>query len=117
MSAEKKENVTRKGISRRQLFMSIGTFGRDGEAEEGKSISGTVRYPWGTVAGATVTAADKSVVSGADGKYRISGLAPGSYTLVSQAPFPGYETQHQKVEVSTEELDAVDIFLDFEKTI
>ena len=117
MFVEKKEDTTKKRVSRRQLFRSIGTLGRDVETEEGKSISGTVRYPWGAVAGATVTAADKSVVSDADGKYRIAGLAPGTYTLVSEAPFPGYEMQPQKVEVSTDELDAVDLFLDFEKTI
>ena len=111
MSVEKKKAMTKKRISRRQMFRSIGTLGLYGGTEEGKSIPGKVRYPWGTVAGATITAADKPVVSDANGKYRISGLAPGTYTLVSQAPFPGYEMQSQTIEVSTNELNPVDFFL------
>lgn len=87
------------------------------EAEKGKAISGTVRYPWGTVAGAIVATMNKSVVSDADGKYRIRELAPGVYTLACRAPFPGYEAQPKTIEVSASELNAVDIFLDFEKAI
>ena len=80
-------------------------------------IRGTIKYPWGTVRDATVTAGEKSVAADSTGNYEISSLEPGSYTVEAHAPFPGYETMAQKVEIAAGETKVVDIYLDFEKAV
>jgi hypothetical protein len=81
------------------------------------TIRGEVRYPWGTVAHATVTVGDKSVVSDASGKYEIPEVDVGVHAVFAKAPFPGYETAPQSVTVAAGETKVVDFYLDFEKTI
>jgi len=120
LTEEKKEPLTKKRISRRQLFKSVSSLGRGQVAEVSKSkpaLHGTVKYPWGTVAGATVTVADRSVVSDIAGKYEIADLAPGDYSVTVKAPFPGYEVAPQNATVAEGETNVVDIYLDYEKTL
>jgi hypothetical protein len=80
-------------------------------------IRGEIEYPWGTVAHATVTLGEKSVVSDGAGKYEISGLDPGDYRVEVKVPFPGYETTSQSAALVGDEEKVVDFYLDFEKTI
>ena len=114
---KEKSKKPKKKITRRQLLKRIRTLDLTGKAELGKAVTGTIKYPWGTVSGATVTLADKSVVSDPAGKFEFAGLAPGVYNLVVRAPFPGYEAPPQTVEVSRSETRVMDVFLDFEKTV
>jgi hypothetical protein len=120
MSAEKREAVTKKRISRRQMLKMIGTLGvaPPTVSKQDKNVfGGAVKYPWGTVAGATITVADKSVVSDSAGKYEIVGLAPGIYTATVKAPFPGCQAVTQNVTHGAGENEVVDFYLDFERTL
>lgn len=49
------------------------------------AISGAVRVNGAGLAGATVTAANRSVSTAVDGSYSITGLTPGSYTVTAAA--------------------------------
>jgi hypothetical protein len=120
LTAEEKEPLTKKRISRRQLFKMAGDLGKDQVAEvkqERPALVGTVKYPWGTVAGATIMVADKSVTSDSAGNYQIAELAPGSYTATLKAPFPGYEVAPQNVTVTEGETSVLDFNLGYEKTL
>ena len=120
MSAEKKEPITKKRMSRRQLFKMVGNVGKGQPVDtqlDKPALVGTVKYPWGTVAGATVSIGGKSIASDKTGKYEITGLGPGSYTLVAKAPFSGYKASPQKIQVKTGETEVADIYLDFNKTV
>ena len=114
-----KEKRTPKRISRRQLFRRL----RKPSEEEPKAkenvgqVEGTVKYPWGQVADATVTIGGKSIASDSNGKYVASDLAPGTYDLIVHAPFPGYVATSEKVEVVADQKKTVDIFLDFERAV
>jgi len=76
-----------------------------------------VKYPWGKVAHATITAGDRSAVTDREGKYEIPALDPGSYTVKVELPSPGYEAQAQNVIVAAGETKTVDFYLDFERTV
>jgi hypothetical protein len=120
VSAEKKGTSTKKRISRRQMLKMIGTLGvaRPTVSRQEKNVlGGTVKYPWGTVAGATITVADKSAISDSTGRYAIAGLAPATYTATVKAPFPGYEAAPQNVTLAPGETKVVDFYLDFERTL
>ncbi len=80
-------------------------------------IQGEIKYPWGTVAHATVTVGDKHAISDAAGKYEISILDAGEYTVDVKVPFPGYQITPQRVKLASDETKVVDFYLDFEKTI
>jgi len=80
-------------------------------------IRGTVSFPWGVVGGGTVVVGERSATSDSAGRYEISALTPGAYTVTAKAPFPGYETSPQKVEVAAGETKIVDICFDFEKAV
>jgi len=80
-------------------------------------IRGTIKYPWGTVRDATVTAGEMSVTSDTAGKYEILSVDPGSYSVEARAPFTGYEVTTQKVDIVAGEAKVVDIYLDFEKAV
>jgi uncharacterized membrane protein len=93
----------------------MSTQGELGEDKREKGVvRGTVKYPWGTVHEAKVTAGEVSVVSDKAGNYEIS-LDPGSYDVQAHSPFPGYESTAQKVQISAGEIEVADIYLDFEK--
>ena len=81
------------------------------------TIRGEVRYPWGTVARATITVGGKSAESDREGKYEIPDVDVGVHTIFAKAPFPGYETEPQSVTLAAAEARVVDFYLDFEKTI
>jgi hypothetical protein len=120
LTEERKGPLTKKRISRRQLFKMAGNLGKGQVVEvkqEHPALVGTVKYPWGTVAGATITVADRSVTSDSAGKYQIAGLAPGSYTATLKAPFPGYEAPPKSVTVAAGETSVLDFDLDYEKTL
>ena len=85
--------------------------------KEGGVIRGTIKYPWGAVQNATVTAGEKSVAADSAGNYEITSLESGSYTVEAHAPFPGYETMVQKVEIVAGETKMMDIYLDFQKAV
>lgn len=88
----------------------------DAPPEKG-AIQGEIKYPWGTVAHATVTIGVKSAISDPTGKYKISTLDAGEYTVDVKVPFPGYQTAPQHVTLAKDESKVVDFYLDFEKTI
>jgi hypothetical protein len=81
------------------------------------AIRGEIKYPWGTVADATVKAGNRSAVSDRAGKYEIPALDPGPYSVNVEPPFPGYEAEAQNVAVAAGETRVIDFYLDFEKTI
>jgi hypothetical protein len=85
------------------------------EKKEKAAIRGAVKYPWGKVRNASVTAGEISVVSDNGGSYEIAPLDPGSYSVEARAPFPGYEAATQSVELVAGEAKVVDFYLDFEK--
>jgi hypothetical protein len=80
-------------------------------------IRGNIKYPWGIVKDAKVVAGEKTTLSDKEGNYEIPALEPGSYEVVAQAPFPGYEALPQTVEIKEGETKAVDIYLDFKKAV
>jgi hypothetical protein len=80
-------------------------------------ILGTVKYPWGVVKDARISAGDRTTVSDSNGNYELSGLSLGSYSVVVQAPFPGYEAPPQLVELVAGDVKTLDIYLDFIKAI
>jgi hypothetical protein len=82
---------------------------------ERAAIRGTVKYPWGQVRNASVTAGEISVLSDNAGDYEIAPLDPGSYSVEAHAPFAGYEAAVQSVELVAGETKVVDFYLDFEK--
>jgi len=86
-------------------------------AKDKGTVRGIVKYPWGIVKGAKVTAGTVSVTSVDTGEYKVSALAPGAYEISAESPFPGYEAQTQKVELVAGEEKVVDIFLDFKKAV
>lgn len=87
------------------LFALMAYFGAGlrAQAVEG-SIQGTVTDQGGeTIEGATISVtgpagAKRAVLSGADGKYAISGLSAGTYTV--QVASTGFATQEKSVTVS-----------------
>lgn len=58
----------------------------------------------------------KAVLSNQEGKYEVSALDPGVYSVAVEAPFPGYEAKLQQTEVLGGETKTVDVYLDFKKT-
>ncbi len=81
------------------------------------AIRGTVKYPWGTVGGAIVTAGGVTANADCEGRYEISGLDVAVYSVGVQARFPGYETSTRTVELAPGETKTVDLYLDFVKSI
>ncbi len=71
----------------------------------------------GGLFGAIVTAADRSATADRAGRYEISGLDPGVYSVEVSARFPGYEVSAHKVELAAGEFKTLDIYLDFVKTM
>jgi len=119
-NSDKKETRPGKKITRRQMLKGAGIIGPAPAAELARDkgmISGIVKYPWGIVKNATVTVTGKSTLSDSSGKYELSELEPGVYSVVAEAPFPGYDAPPQRVEIAAGETKAVDIDLDFKKTI
>ena len=90
---------------------------KPGPSQKPASIRGEIKYPWGTVAHATVTLGSRSVFSDDAGKYEIPGLEPGAYIVDAKAPFPGYEAAPQNVTAAAGETSVVDFYLDFEKAL
>ena len=80
-------------------------------------VRGIVKYHWGPMSGAKVTLGERSATSDSAGRYEISALQPGVYTVVAEPSFPGYDAPAQKVEVGAGETKSVDIYFDFKKTI
>jgi hypothetical protein len=78
-------------------------------------IRGKVSYPWGMVKDAKIVAGEKTVFSDSSGNYEIASMEPGSYNVLAEAPFPGYEAQPQTVEIEGSETKVLDIYLDFKK--
>jgi len=80
-------------------------------------VRGIAKYHWGPMSGAKVTLGDRSATSDSAGRYEISALPPGVYTVAAEPAFPGYDAPTQKVEVAAGETKNVDIYFDFKKTI
>jgi hypothetical protein len=80
------------------------------------AIHGTVKYPWGAVRGAIVTAGEKSAKTNNAGAYEIFELDPAVYNVDVYVRFPGYETSAQRVELAAGEAKIVNFYLDFKKT-
>jgi protocatechuate 3,4-dioxygenase beta subunit len=78
-------------------------------------IRGKVTYPWGIVKDAKVAVGEKTALSDSSGNYEIAALEPGSYNVVAEAPFPGYEVLPQTVEIEGSETKVLDIYFDFKK--
>jgi hypothetical protein len=85
-------------------------------AEKG-TIRGEIKYPWGTVADATIAAGDRSAVADATGKYDLPAVDAGLYSVSAKAPFPGYEAAPQNVTLAAGETKVVDFYLDFKKSV
>ena len=81
------------------------------------SVRGTVKYPWGVVSGAKITAGTKTVTSDSTGKFEIPDLDSGVYDIAVQAPFPGYESGAQRVEITDNQTSNLDLYLDFKKAV
>lgn len=85
-------------------------------AQSDGRVAGVVRDSSGAaVPGATVTVtndqtnASQSTVSGADGTYSVTGLAPGNYTL--EVKLRGFGASQQKVKVTAASVGAADFSL------
>jgi hypothetical protein len=78
-------------------------------------IRGKVSYPWGIVKDAKIVAGKKIVYSDSTGNFEITPVEPGSYNILAEAPFPGYEAQPQNVDIQEGETKVVDIYFDFKK--
>jgi protocatechuate 3,4-dioxygenase beta subunit len=81
------------------------------------NVRGEIKYPWGTVAQATVIVGTRSVLSDYEGRFEVVGMKPGDYSIDVRAPFPGYEAPPTKVTVVSGETAVVDVYLDFERAI
>lgn len=99
------------------------------------TIRGEVKYPWGTVARAsikaqgitvaqeaaaaqaTVEVMDRDVITDSAGKYEIPTVEAGSYTVTVEPPFPGYGGAPEKVVVTAGQISYVDFYLDYLKTL
>jgi hypothetical protein len=81
------------------------------------TVRGNIKHPWGVVKGANVAIGEKTTSSDHTGNYEFAALNPGSYNVVAEAPFPGYEAPPQVVEVKAGETQVVDIYLDFKKAV
>jgi hypothetical protein len=81
------------------------------------AIHGEIRYPYGTVAHATVRAGDVFAITDDAGKYEMPALVAGSYTVSVEPPFPGYEATAENIVLAPGETRVLDINLDFEKTL
>ena len=80
-------------------------------------IHGNIKYPWGVVKDAKVVVGEKNVLSDRTGSYEHTGLIPRTYSVLVQAPFPGYEAPPQTVEVKAGEIHVVDFYLDFKRAV
>jgi hypothetical protein len=80
-------------------------------------IRGTISYPYGTVKGAKIALGEAYTLSDAAGNYEFTALNPGSYSVVAEPPFPGYEASLQTVELEAGITQIVDIYFDFKKAV
>jgi hypothetical protein len=119
-NSEDKEAEPGTKITRRQMLRGVGILAptpSEEPAQDKGMISGIVKYPWGIVKNATVSVTGKSATSDSSGRYELSGLEPGVYDVVAEAPFPGYDAPPHNTEITAGETRNVDIYLDFKKTI
>lgn len=80
-------------------------------ASEPGNVEGTVTDNFGKpVAGAKVTAGNKSATTGKDGKYRIEGLSKGNVTVtVARSDQEKYSSASKSVEIQPEQTRTVDL--------
>ena len=80
-------------------------------ASEPGNVEGTVTDNFGKpVAGAKVTAGNKSATTGKDGKYRIEGLSKGNVTVtVARSDQEKYSSASKSVEIQPEKTRTVDL--------
>ena len=80
------------------------------------TLQGEIKYPWGTVANATVKVGHRSAVTDRAGKFEIRAIDAGSYTISVEPPFPGYDAPPQKVIVDAGQTKTLYFFLDYAQT-
>jgi hypothetical protein len=118
--AEKSAAKPGKKITRRQMLKGVGIVTAPQpvpQLQPQGTINGTVKYPWGIVKNAKVVIGERYGFADGDGKYEITGAAPGKHAVTAQAPFPGYEVQVQEIDIGAGETKTVDFYLDFEKAV